>query len=166
MGYGGWQCSDGVFEGNFGFNLAWAANIDSLANRNCVFRGNMFRGCYAGGIRVSVNGRASHVVTGHTNVMDGLIIQDNVIELTRDSMFGAVQLQADGLSNVRVLNNTFRAGDGNGAGRLAVVVSGKPRNIEITGNDCDSGMNAESSVPIRGRNNHDAQGRPIRGLKN
>ncbi|MBI3991200.1 MAG: right-handed parallel beta-helix repeat-containing protein, partial [Candidatus Omnitrophica bacterium] len=143
LAYGGWACYDTVFEDNFCTNVRSASNIDSLTCRNVTFRDNVFMNCRETGILVNVYGgpNAGHesysmpidgkVVNIGYATMDGLFVYNNLIQMRDNAPYAGVQMQTDGLSNVKVYNNIFRTTSGGRS--IAVGVYGNVKNITVYG---------------------------------
>ena len=156
--YGGWGCYDTLFDNNYAENVCSGVNIDSLTNRNVVFRGNTFKRCHRIGLLVSVSGNAyTSKLAAHTMLyrgksvslgrmeMDGLLIERNTIEMLDGAPFGAVQVQAKGLKNVVVQGNRLSRTPGE-SGAVAVGVF-KAQNVRVLNNVCDPGMTLKDESP-------------------
>jgi hypothetical protein len=177
MAYGGWAVHDTTFENNYCNNVSVANNIDSLTSRNVTYRGNTFMECHSAGILINVSGKKitnpekyqlnvnGTIINTAASKLDGLFIYDNVIQVTNDCLYGGIQVQADGLSNVKIANNVIRTLDGKGNSRRAIGVHGKVANVQITGNTCDPDMYCEIAPAAFGWGNVDLQGQPIKGLE-
>jgi hypothetical protein len=174
--YGGWDCKDAVFENNFSNNAGSGSNIDSLENHNVTFRGNTFLNCWYVGILLNVAGGKADdpVYTWYIDgkelkipiaTCDGLFIHDNLVTLRADCPYGGIQVQQDGLRNVKIYNNVIRTPDGKGHGRRAIGVWGKALNVQVSNNTCDPDMYCEVVPPVFGWGNVDLLGQPIRGLE-
>jgi hypothetical protein len=173
MAYGGWACWDTVFESNFCTNVRCATNIDSLNCRNVTFRGNVFTGCREVGILVNVGGG---VIQNHTQYsmvidektipiarsqMDGLFIHDNLVEMRDDAPYGGIQVQQDGLRNVRIADNVIRTTNGTGRAR-ALGVLGQGVSAIVCHNVCDPGMYCEVTPESVCHDNSDFLGQPMK----
>ena len=176
MAYGGWAVHDCVYEDNYCNNCNAANNIDSLTCRNVTYRGNRFMGCRTVGLLVNVSGKYSPPesytleINGKTvsvapNRVDGLFIYDNIVEVAEDCVYGGIQVQVEGLRNVKIYNNVIRTPDGLGHGRRAIGVYGSVTNVQITNNTCDPDMYCEICPPAFGQGNLDLTGKPIKGLE-
>ena len=174
MAYGGWAVHDATYENNYCNHVNAANNIDSLTCHNVTYRGNTFMGCRSVGLLVNVMGtyppgsklnvNGAEIDTA-ANRVDGLFIYDNLVEVEDDCPFGGIQVQQDGLCNVKIHNNVIRTHDGKGHGRRAIGVFGKVANVQITDNTCDPDMYCEVTPPATGWGNVDLQGQLIKGLE-
>jgi hypothetical protein len=170
--YGGWALFDTVFEGNYCNGFGSANNIDSLSCRNVMFRNNRFMNCAYSGILVNMNGHRvpscpgltmsvnGEVVLIERSKMDGLLVTGNLIEMRDDSINGAVRIQQDGLSNVRISENVLRTVSGEGAIH-AIRSFGEVRNIVVTENVCDPNMTFLLHPDASCHGNTDFSGQPL-----
>lgn len=156
--YGGWGCYDTLFDSNYAENVCSGVNIDSLTNRNVVFRGNTFKRCHQIGLLVNVSGNAytsklaehkmlykGKTVSLGRMEMDGLLIQGNSIEMLDGAPYGAVQVQAQGLKKVVVRDNRLSKTPGD---RGAVAVGAfRSQNVRVLNNVCDPGMTLKDESP-------------------
>lgn len=156
--YGGWGCYDTLFDNNYAENVCSGVNIDSLTNRNVVFRNNTFRKCARIGLLINVCGRAytdnlakatmlykGRTVSLGSMTMDGLLIEDNDIEVLDGAPYGCVQVQAEGLENVVVRGNHLSKTTGS-RGAVAIGVF-RAQNVKVVNNVCGPGMTLKSDSP-------------------
>jgi hypothetical protein len=172
--YGGWGIYDGLFENNYSENCDCAVNIDSLGNRNVTFRNNIFRKNRGCGILVNVSQYSpeselakwqvrykGELITPLGACMDGLLIENNIVEMIDGAPYGAAQVQAKGLHRGIVRNNTFIKTFGP-KGALAVGVY-QAQNVEVLDNLCEPNMHIsiESKENCRAEGNHYLDGSPV-----
>jgi hypothetical protein len=142
-----------------------------------TFRDNVFLNCREVGILVNVS---SNSVPGHEtfsmpidgqeinvarSVVDGLFIYGNLVLMRDNAPYGAVQVQQDGLSNVRIANNVFRTESGAGKG-WSVKTYRDVKHITVCGNTCEPGMRADVPTNAAVFDNYDFAGQPMPGLPN